>query len=386
MKPGCRGRGVERRRNPEAFPLEGARSLYGATKLAAELMILEYAALYGVPAVVNRCGVICGPWQMGKVDQGFVGLWLARHVFGGRLSYIGYGGAGTQVRDLLHVADLCRLIDLQIGGRDRYAGKTYNVGGGRDISVSLLELTRQCQALTGTKIEIEQVAETPAADVPYYVTDSARVCAGPAGGRSARSPRRWPMSTNGWWTIAPRLHRSLLEGIDRMSVAIITGAAGLIGGQSVRFFADKGFDIAGVDNDMRRVFFGPDASTQWHRRELERTIKNYVHFDTDIRDREAMAKVFQRYGKDIAVVIHTAAQPSHDWAASDPVMDFTVNATARWCCSSLPGLTAPRHPSCSSAPTRSMAIRPTGCLWSSARRAGRSRRATPSLSMASTRP
>ena len=111
-----------------------------------------------------------------------------------------------------------------------------------------------------------------------------------------------------------------------MSVAIVTGAAGLIGGQSVRFFADKGFDVAGVDNDMRRVFFGPEASTQWHRRELERTIKNYVHFDTDIRDRDAMAKVFQRYGKDIAVVIHTAAQPSHDWAASDPVMDFTVNA------------------------------------------------------------
>ena len=111
-----------------------------------------------------------------------------------------------------------------------------------------------------------------------------------------------------------------------MSVAIVTGAAGLIGGQSVRFFADKGFDVAGVDNDMRRVFFGPEASTQWHRQELERTIKNYVHFDTDIRDRDAMAKVFQRYGKDIAVVIHTAAQPSHDWAASDPVMDFTVNA------------------------------------------------------------
>jgi CDP-paratose 2-epimerase len=111
-----------------------------------------------------------------------------------------------------------------------------------------------------------------------------------------------------------------------MSVAVVTGAAGLIGGQSVRFFADKGFDVAGVDNDMRRVFFGPEASTQWHRQELERTIRNYVHFDTDIRDRDVMAKVFRHYGKNIAVVIHTAAQPSHDWAASDPVMDFTVNA------------------------------------------------------------
>jgi len=112
---------------------------------------------------------------MGKVDQGFVGLWLARHVFGGRLSYIGYGGAGTQVRDVLHVDDLCRLIDMQIGEAADYAGKTYNVGGGPDISVSLFELTGKWQALTGMKIKIESVPETPAADVPYYVTDSSRV-------------------------------------------------------------------------------------------------------------------------------------------------------------------------------------------------------------------
>jgi CDP-paratose 2-epimerase len=177
LKAGAMGEGWSAAGIAESFPLDGARSLYGATKLAAELMILEYSALYGVPAVVNRAGVICGPWQMGKVDQGFVALWLARHVFGGRLSYIGYGGAGTQVRDVLHVQDLCRLIDMQIGGGMRYAGKTYNVGGGRDISVSLLELTRLCQALTGTKIGIEPVPETPAADVPYFVTDSSRVCA-----------------------------------------------------------------------------------------------------------------------------------------------------------------------------------------------------------------
>ena len=100
-----------------------------------------------------------------------------------------------------------------------------------------------------------------------------------------------------------------------MSVALVTGSAGLIGGQSVRLFAEKGFDVAGVDNDMRRAFFGPDASTLWHRQELERSVKNYVHFDTDIRDRDAMAKVFARYAKNIAVVIHTAAQPSHDWAS-----------------------------------------------------------------------
>ena len=112
-----------------------------------------------------------------------------------------------------------------------------------------------------------------------------------------------------------------------MSVALITGAAGLIGGESVRFFADKGFEIVGIDNDMRRVFFGPDASTIWHRQEHERHVKDYRHFDVDIRDRDGMARIFSRYGTDIAVVIHTAAQPSHDWAASDPMTDFTVNAS-----------------------------------------------------------
>lgn len=171
LRPGAASKGWSAAGISEAFPLEGIRSIYGATKLAAELMIAEYAALYGVRAVVNRCGVICGPWQMGKVDQGFVGLWLARHVFGGPLSYIGYGGAGTQVRDVLHVGDLCRLIDTQIGNIECCAGKTYNVGGGPDNSLSLLELTRQCQALTGAVINIEAVPETPAPDVPYYVSD-----------------------------------------------------------------------------------------------------------------------------------------------------------------------------------------------------------------------
>jgi CDP-paratose 2-epimerase len=113
-----------------------------------------------------------------------------------------------------------------------------------------------------------------------------------------------------------------------MAVALITGAAGLIGGEAVRFFADKGFHIVGIDNDMRRMFFGAAASTVWHRHEHERRLKAYTHVDADIRDREAMAKVFLRYGTSVEVVIHAAAQPSHDWAASDPMTDFSVNATA----------------------------------------------------------
>lgn len=111
-----------------------------------------------------------------------------------------------------------------------------------------------------------------------------------------------------------------------MSVAIVTGSAGLIGAEAVRCFAGHGFDVVGIDNDMRRTFFGDEASTLNNRRTLERSLKNYTHVDADIRDKAAMGAVFARYAKDIAVVIHAAAQPSHDWAARDPETDFTVNA------------------------------------------------------------
>jgi CDP-paratose 2-epimerase len=111
-----------------------------------------------------------------------------------------------------------------------------------------------------------------------------------------------------------------------MSIALITGSAGLIGAEAARFFADKGLDIVGIDNDMRRLFFGGDASTQWSRAALETDVPRYRHSDCDIRDQAAVQNIFKQYGCDIAVVIHTAAQPSHDWAARDPVIDFTVNA------------------------------------------------------------
>ena len=98
----------------EDFPLRGARTLYGASKLAAELLIEEYAESFGLPTVVNRCGVVAGPWQMGKVDQGVFTHWVLAHHFQRPLSYIGYGGHGKQVRDLLHVADLAALVDDQL--------------------------------------------------------------------------------------------------------------------------------------------------------------------------------------------------------------------------------------------------------------------------------
>jgi CDP-paratose 2-epimerase len=111
-----------------------------------------------------------------------------------------------------------------------------------------------------------------------------------------------------------------------MSVAVITGSAGLIGAEAARHFAGKGLAVVGIDNDMRRRFFGDDASTRWARDSLERTLQGYRHIDADIRDEDAMRRVFATYKRDIGVVIHTAAQPSHDWAARDPITDFTVNA------------------------------------------------------------
>lgn len=112
-----------------------------------------------------------------------------------------------------------------------------------------------------------------------------------------------------------------------MSVAIITGANGLIGSEAAIYFAELGFDIVGIDNNMRKVFFGEEASNQWNQRRLTKSLGlRYTHLNEDIRNKEAVETVFAKYGSDISVVIHTAAQPSHDWAAHNPHIDFTVNA------------------------------------------------------------
>ena len=111
-----------------------------------------------------------------------------------------------------------------------------------------------------------------------------------------------------------------------MSVALITGAAGLIGSEAASHFADRGFHIVGVDNDMRRQFFGDDATVQPSLERLRQRLPSFEHHDEDIRNRDAITRIFERYGSEIELVIHTAAQPSHDWAARDPITDFTVNA------------------------------------------------------------
>jgi CDP-paratose 2-epimerase len=106
--------------------------------------------------------------------------------------------------------------------------------------------------------------------------------------------------------------------------ALITGSAGLIGSESVRFFAEKGFDIIGIDNNMRKYFFGDEASTEWNNNLLKATYKNYRHYNADIRNQEEIENIFQEHKLDL--IIHAAAQPSHDWAAQEPFTDFTVNA------------------------------------------------------------
>jgi len=176
LRPDSSMPGVSAAGIAEDFSLAGSRSLYGATKLAAELLIEEYRAMYGLRAVVNRCGVIAGPWQMGKVDQGFIALWMARHLFGGSLSYMGFGGEGLQVRDVLHVDDLYDLIVRQLVELEsKPAQGVYNIGGGLANSVSLCELTALCREITGKRLEIGRVAETRDADVPYYVSDNTAV-------------------------------------------------------------------------------------------------------------------------------------------------------------------------------------------------------------------
>jgi CDP-paratose 2-epimerase len=151
--------------------------MYGATKLASELLVEEYRAMYGLRTIVNRCGVISGPWQMGKVDQGFLVLWAARHLYGGSLSYLGFGGEGLQVRDVLHVADLYDLIRRQVADIERQSGAVHNAGGGRAQSVSLSELTALCRERAGRSIPIASDARTSDADVPYYITDNSAITA-----------------------------------------------------------------------------------------------------------------------------------------------------------------------------------------------------------------
>ena len=189
---GASGLGVS-----EEFSTCGVRSIYGMTKLAAELMVEEFARAYNFHYLIDRCGLIAGPWQMGKADQGVVSLWVAAHHFGRPLRYIGFGGQGKQVRDILHVDDLAELVAAQAGAMSSYDGLTLNAGGGLSFSLSLREMTAECEQLTGKRIEIgSEYTERPA-DLRIYVTDNRRIgqlCRW----EPARGPRQVLQDLFGW--------------------------------------------------------------------------------------------------------------------------------------------------------------------------------------------
>ena len=161
----------------EDFTIDGPKTLYGATKLASELILQEYLDIYGLKGVINRCGAIAGPWQFGKIDQGVFTLWMLAHYFKKELNYIGFGGKGKQVRDLLHIDDLFELLDLEAANLDKISGQVYNVGGGRQISLSLFETTRLCEEISGNHIHIGSNFENRPGDIAIYLTDNSRVSA-----------------------------------------------------------------------------------------------------------------------------------------------------------------------------------------------------------------
>lgn len=165
--------GVSKSGVSEFFPVDEPRSFYGAAKLSSEIVAQEYAAAYGLKAIINRCGVIAGPGQFGKSDQGVFTMWVMHHYFRRPLRYTGFGGLGKQVRDLLHPADLFALIQKQLAVIADHSGEVFNVGGGLDRSTSLRELTEICQAHLG-KVSISGDSETLWVDIPLYISDSAK--------------------------------------------------------------------------------------------------------------------------------------------------------------------------------------------------------------------
>ncbi|MCX5711639.1 MAG: NAD-dependent epimerase/dehydratase family protein [Candidatus Omnitrophica bacterium] len=158
----------------ENFTTFGAKTFYGATKLASELMLQEFMANYSIKGVVNRCGVIGGPGQFGKVDQGIFTYWMLAHYFKKDLKYIGFGGKGKQVRDLLHVDDLFELVDLQVNDLSKFNGKVLNVGGGK-FNLSLQETTRLCQKISGNQVRISKDLKIRPGDINIYITDNKKV-------------------------------------------------------------------------------------------------------------------------------------------------------------------------------------------------------------------
>lgn len=159
----------------EKFFTKGPKTIYGFSKLASEMLIDEFSYAFNHKYLINRCGVISGPMQFGKLDQGFISHWLWSHINKKKLSYIGYGGYGNQVRDVLHIYDLCDLILLQIKNFNKVSNEIFTVGGSIKNKISLIDLTRICEKLTGNKINFTKKKKTSIYDIPYYISDNKKV-------------------------------------------------------------------------------------------------------------------------------------------------------------------------------------------------------------------
>ena len=153
----------------------GPKTIYGVTKLASEMFIEEFSYAFNVKYIINRCAVISGPLQFGKQDQGFVSLWVWKHLMKKKLNYIGYNGLGNQVRDVLHIYDLCELIDLQIKKINYINNTLFTVGGSKRNCISLNELTTICEKISGNTLNISKIKKTSIYDIPYFVTNNSKV-------------------------------------------------------------------------------------------------------------------------------------------------------------------------------------------------------------------
>ena len=159
----------------EKTTTDGVKSIYGYTKYASELLIKEYSYIFNVKYIINRSGIITGPLQFGKVEQGLISLWIWRHLNNLGLNYIGYGGKGLQIRDILYVDDFSLLIKKQILSFPKINNKLFCIGGGKNNSITLKKLTEKCQNITKNYPKIESVPETSKYDIPVFISSNKKI-------------------------------------------------------------------------------------------------------------------------------------------------------------------------------------------------------------------
>jgi len=153
----------------------GVKSIYGFTKYASELLIKEYSYIFNIKFIINRSGIITGPLQFGKVEQGLVSLWLWRHLNNLKLNYIGFGGKGSQIRDILYIDDFSLLIKKQILGFEKNNNKLFCIGGGKKNSLTLGQLTEKCQEITSNYLKIGFYKKTSKYDIPIFISSNKQI-------------------------------------------------------------------------------------------------------------------------------------------------------------------------------------------------------------------